>query len=97
MLTMLALACLAVSACSSNPRSLIQGKWQQSEGGPTAEFKDGVATFVEEGGITLMRYEWVDDQTIDLGGEGKVKVTVTSQELTLTFPDARVEEFKRAR
>ena len=94
----LILICLFVAGCSSNPKDLIQGKWQLSEGGnATAEFADGVATIREEAGTTMARYEWVGDQTINIAQVGEVKVTVGRGELTLSFPGGRIKNFKRAR
>ena len=101
-LVVLALLCLAVSSCSSNPKSLIQGRWQKSDGGKVvAEFDDAFATLTEKRGDAIgdviHTYQWVDDKTIDIAAVGKVTVAVTRQELTLTFPDGRVEKLTRAK
>ena len=94
----LILICLLVAGCSSNPKDLIEGKWQLAEGGnATAEFADGVATIREEAGTTMARYEWVGDQTINIAQVGKVEVAVGRGELTLSFPGGRIKKFKRVK
>jgi hypothetical protein len=100
-LIVLGFGCLLLTSCgSSKPQDLIVGKWQLVTDDPSVKV---VNEFTSDGvykGATTRKYKFVDDKTIkfyDEGGgpEATYTVSVTSNELTLTSGDNRVEKFKR--
>jgi hypothetical protein len=95
-------ACLILlSACASNPRSLIFGKWEV-ENAPTkmtAEFKsDGTATITMLGQTVHGTYKLNGEDELEWSMNGmstKAKVKVAATELELTDNANRTIKYKR--
>jgi hypothetical protein len=95
-------ACLVLlSACASNPQSLILGKWEM-ENAPTkmtAEFKsDGTATITMFGQTVQGTYKLNREDDLEWSMNGmstKAKVKVTATELEMTDNANRTIKYKR--
>lgn len=97
---------LCIFSCTSNPEDAIVGKWQQIDGTETVEFfKEGTITIDPDDMPSMSgNYSFIDKDRIkiELGGRvGSIvdpmvlKVQITRNELTTTFPKGKPEKYRR--
>jgi hypothetical protein len=87
-LCLLSAACTRKGSADNKSQELLIGRWWSMVGSEkvTLEFaKDGTSKTTLVGQTTNGTYKWVDDNTIELNGKQRAKVTVTQDELTMVI------------
>lgn len=104
MMKLLGIACVfaLLASCSSGPEVDILGQWKEIGGMETWEFfKDGTVRIKAEGIFDVRaKYTFVGNGRIKLERDGAsdlVKVSVSAGQLTLTFEDGQVSNYKKVR
>src|SRR5260370_9042420 len=85
---LLSVSCTRKGSADNKSQELLIGRWWSMVGTErvTLEFaKDGTSKTTLVGQTTNGTYKWVDDNTIELNGKQRAKVTVTQDELTMVI------------
>ena len=84
--------CLVVGCSGDNKKNQILGSWECPDEKIT--FTEGWAETNGESGKGTLGWSWIDDQNIDFSGT-KVKVSLSKDELVMTYPSGVARKYKK--